>query len=235
MIKDFYQLFTLIRRSFPSIKFIIAGDFGQLPPVNDSWQDDYENSPAMHSLCDGQRIKLSTCRRSDKELFDLYRSVQTIDITQFKPTQDTCLNLAYTHETRIKVNNQCMKRYLRSNPGIAIPKDTKNSKRQNVKLSKVMPIIAHTTNKKMNILNSQTFEIIDINTENFTIINDDVRVKLPIIDFHKHFYLGFCMIIHASQGETYSSKYTIHDWCFTRFCEKAKYVAMSRGTNINNV
>ena len=75
MIKDFYQLFTLIKRSFPSIKFIIAGDFGQLPPVNDSWQGDYENSPAMHRLCDGQRIKLSTCRRSDRKLFDLCRSV----------------------------------------------------------------------------------------------------------------------------------------------------------------
>ena len=57
MIRDFYQLFILIKRSFPSIKFIIAGDFGQLPPVNDNWQGDYENSPAMHSLCDGQRIK----------------------------------------------------------------------------------------------------------------------------------------------------------------------------------
>ena len=235
MIKDFYQLFVLIKRSFPSIKFIIAGDFGQLPPVRDNWTGDYENSPAMHSLCDGQRIKLSKCRRSDRKLFDLCRSVETIDITQFKPTEDTYLNLAYTHDTRIKINNQCMKRYLGSNTGVAIPKDKKNPKTQNVRLSKGMPIIAHTTNKQMNILNSQTFEIIDINSQSFTIINDDVPVKIPNINFHKHFYLGFCITIHASQGETYSSKYTIHDWKFTRFCEKAKYVAMSRGTNISNI
>ena len=124
-----------------------------------------------------------------------------------------------------------MKRYLGSNTGIVILKDKKNPKTQNVTLSKGMPIIAHTTNKVMNILNSQTFNIIDINTENFTIINDDVKVKIPITEFHKYFYIGFCITIHASQGETYTSKYTIHDWNFTRFCDRAKYVAMSRGTN----
>lgn len=33
MVKHFYQLFILIKRAFKNIKFIIAGDFGQLPPV----------------------------------------------------------------------------------------------------------------------------------------------------------------------------------------------------------
>ena len=134
-------------------KFITAGDFSQLPPVNDNWQGDCENSPAMHSLRDGQRSKLKTCRRSDRKLFDLCRSVQRINTKQFQPSQDTYLNLAYAHDTRIKINNQCMKRYLGSNPGIVILKAKKNPKTQNVTLSKSMTIIAHTRNKQMNILN----------------------------------------------------------------------------------
>ena len=36
MIEKFYTLFIMIKRSLPNIKFIISGDFGQLPPVNDS-------------------------------------------------------------------------------------------------------------------------------------------------------------------------------------------------------
>jgi hypothetical protein len=98
-----------------------------------------------------------------------------------------------------------------------------------------MPIIAHTTSKSMNILNSQTFTLTAIDNEFFTIINDDVPVKIALDKFHKYFYLGFCITIHASQGETYKSKYTIYDWKFARFCDKAKYVAMSRGTDINNI
>jgi hypothetical protein len=98
-----------------------------------------------------------------------------------------------------------------------------------------MPIIAHTTDKKLNILNSQTFIITNLSKETFSIMNDDVTQEIKIEKFHQFFYLGFCITIHASQGETFNTKYTIYDWNFTRFCEKAKYVAMSRGTNINNI
>ena len=68
MIKDFYQLFILIKRAFKNINYIIAGDFAQLPPVKDNWVGDYENVPAMFNLCEGNRINLTTCRRSDSEL-----------------------------------------------------------------------------------------------------------------------------------------------------------------------
>ena len=236
MVKDFYQLFILIKRSFPKINFIIAGDFGQLPPVNDDWTGDYENSPAMNGLCDGNRIKLMKCRRADRELFELCQSVETIDTSRFIPTEETYLNLAYTHETRIKVNNKCMNRFIKGRgSGIFIPKDVKNPKTQNITLMKGMPIIAHTTNKSLNVLNSQKFIITDVCNETFTIEIDDVSTKFKLEKFNKLFYLGFCITVHASQGETYNGKYTIHDWKFSRFCSKAKYVSLSRGTNINNI
>ena len=235
MTKDFYQLFLLIKRYFPQMKFIIAGDFGQLPPVKDNWTGDYENSPAMHGLCDGNRIKLIKCRRADRELFELCRSVESIDMSKFTPTEDTYLNLAYTHETRMKINRQCMNRFLGDEKGTFIAKDPKNPKTQNVMLTKGMPIIAHTTDKKLNILKSQTFTLTHVCGKFFTIINEDVTMNFKLENFNKFFYLGFCITIHSSQGETFNEKYTIHDWNFSRFCPKAKYVAMSRGTNINNI
>ena len=63
----------------------------------------------------------------NRKLFDFCRSVQSIDITQFQPTEDAYLNLPYTHDTRIKINNQCMKRFLGSNSGIVIPKEEKST------------------------------------------------------------------------------------------------------------
>ena len=45
------------------------------------------------------------------------------------------------------------------------------------------------------------------------------------------FYVAFCTTVHKSQGETYNSEYTIHE--FERFDESLKYVALSRATDVS--
>ena len=64
-----------------------------------------------------------------------------------------------------------------------------------------MPVIVHTTNKKMNILNSQTFEMTSINHETITVSDGDEPIKIKTSEFDKFFYLGFCITIHASQAQ----------------------------------
>lgn len=209
--------------SFANMKFIIAGDFGQLPPVNDNWTGDYKNSPALNILCDGRRVQLTKCRRADRMLFDLCSNVASINIADFAATEPTYLNLAYTHATRIKVNDECMHRFIAEHKPrtVFIPANKLNPKTQDVKLAKGMSVICHTTNKKMNILNSQTFKILDINDDIMTLDDGDSKFKIKTTQFHKWFYLGFCITIHASQGETYAAPYTIHDWKLVR---KRSYV-----------
>ena len=66
----FYKFFSLVKRKYPHIKFIIAGDFEQLLPVKDRVEKcDYKNSGILHELCDGRRIQLTKCRRADDTLF----------------------------------------------------------------------------------------------------------------------------------------------------------------------
>ena len=232
---ELYNLFCLIKRAFPSIKFIIAGDFGQLPPVDDSWTGDYENSPALNMLCGGNRIKLTTCRRSDDVLFKLCENVDCIIKNEFKPTAKTYLNIAYTHKTRIRVNKECMERYNKEFPSetMLVPKIDHNPKSQDVYLRRGMPVVCHTTNKKLRILNSQTFTIDSVTAESLVMKSGDDTFQITTKDFHKFYYLGFCLTIHASQGESFSDRYTIYDWYHLE--PKAKYVAMSRGTNISNI
>lgn len=237
MKENFYTLFIMIKRALPHIKFIISGDFGQLPPVLDSWSGDYENSVGLWSLCDSNKIKLNEFKRGDKELFLLCRDVDKIRIEDFRPKQKTYLNIAYTHNTRIRVNNECMERYIKQHNKqvIYIPKDEKNEKTQDVKLCQGMPIIAHKTNKKLDIMNSEKFTIKQIDTNKIIINNGDDDITIKTDDFHKYFYVGFCITIHASQGETFKEAYTIYDWGFVFFCNKAKYVALSRATSIQNI
>jgi hypothetical protein len=127
----FYRFLVLLKRYQPKLKFIIVGDFDQLKPVNDVYRGEYINSPALYNLCDGMRIILQKCRRSDSQLFKLYDKVrkgETIDISEFKVKKLNRLNIAYSHKTRIQVNRICMetfgrdKEYLKSYPLESNPK-----------------------------------------------------------------------------------------------------------------
>ena len=64
--QKYYELLILIKKTYPDLKFIIVGDFAQFQPVLDIWRGDYASSPALHALCDGQRLQLNVCRRSEE-------------------------------------------------------------------------------------------------------------------------------------------------------------------------
>ena len=72
-----------------------------------------------------------------------------------------------------------------------------------------------------------------VTSESLILKSEDDTFQIATKDFHKFYYLGFCLTIHASQGESFSDRYTIYDWY--QLEPKAKYVAMSRGTNIQNI
>jgi DNA replication protein DnaC len=239
MMKEiFYRFFVLIKMSFPDILFILTGDYAQFKPVKDWWDGDYKNSPATFSLCGGNRLQLTKCRRSNKELFKLYTNVEAVDRNQFPIVEETFLNVSYKHTTRIRINKFRMNSFKQKHSNekyVFIEKDTKNDKTQDVYLGRGMPIIAHTTNKKLNILNSEKFIIETINDKEIEISDENRKVKVDLKLFHKLFYLGFCITIHASQGETFKEKYTIYDWGFEHFCSRAKYVALSRASDLSNI
>lgn len=235
----FYKLFTLIKRSFPKIKFIICGDFDQLLPVLDEYKkNDYKNSPALNNLCDGNRLELTICKRANSILFDLCKEVDTIKKEDFPVTRLTYKNIAYTHHTRIQINRECMARFANESSSQIFPikSDINNLKTQDCLLTQNMPIICHKTNKKLKILNSELFTIINITEKSFFIINDDnEKIELLLSQFHSLFYPAFCVTVYACQGETYNSPYTIHDWNTKHFCNRAKYVAMSRSSKLEYI
>ena len=56
----------------------------RLIPVRDlKGNCDYKSSGALHELCDGNRIELSTCRRANSEMFELCKDVNSIDVSKF--------------------------------------------------------------------------------------------------------------------------------------------------------
>jgi ATP-dependent exoDNAse (exonuclease V) alpha subunit len=256
MVKEiFYKVFLSIKRLKPNIKFILCGDFKQLKPVNDRYDYDYANSPALFELCDGQKLELTKCRRADRVMFDLCNpeTINEVDITQFSETavstrvnpgdnKFTNRHLSFTNNKRIAVNNICMKQFIKS----ANDKAKVNKKKQPtvLKLSKLafdknsqdvelltgMPIIARINCRAYDINNNETFVIKSISDKEIVVKSDteDKQVTIAIIDFQKLFYLAFCITVHKSQGCTFNHPYTIHEW--KQFDDRLKYVALSRAT-----
>ena len=114
---------------------LLVGDFKQLEPVLDVWKGDYKGSSALHHLCDGNRLQLSHCRRSDRTLFDLYMSADDVDPAQFPVSEVTQLNVAYTHSTRKRVNAKCMREFSQeAEESRVIPANPKDHKSQDMTL-----------------------------------------------------------------------------------------------------
>jgi ATP-dependent exoDNAse (exonuclease V) alpha subunit len=232
----FYQYLLTVKK-IRDIKFIISSDFNQLPPVNDriSQFTDYENSPAFFELTDNNMLKLTTCRRSDKKLFDLvqFDNIPNVKSSDFNITTnfDNDIHICFTNDVRKLINNIKMKQLARKTKKcLKLPAQKNCEKSQDVKLNVDMPVLSKINNEKMNIFNNQRFTIIKIDKENEKITlkykDNDNTLDVEFNNFQKFFLPAFSMTCHCAQGLTIDQKYTIHE--FDRMDKKLRYVALSR-------
>lgn len=235
--ETFYNYFIFIKRLRPSIKFIIAGDFNQLPPVKDRVNCDYENSIALKELTDNNMIHLSICRRADKEYFDLTDpdNVMKIDKTKFN-NKECEKNLCYTNEVRKIINTKWMnkigqKKKNNKTTVLEIPKLEYDGNSQDMKVYKDLPLIARINCKKMNLINNEEFIVKEIRKVDNTIIvykveSPEITLTVPVDKFSWCFYPAYAISIHKSQGSTYKQPYTIYEW--EKLNRSLRYVALSR-------
>jgi hypothetical protein len=146
MSEMFYKFFIVLKRMIPDIKFIIAGDFAQLLPVKDRIEDcNYKNSLALHELCDGNRLELTKCRRSDAILFNMLRpeNINNIKKTDFQ-NKMTNRHIAFTNKKRIAINKMEMDRVikLKKVKAFELKALSYDPNSQDVKLCAGMPVLS---------------------------------------------------------------------------------------------
>jgi ATP-dependent exoDNAse (exonuclease V) alpha subunit len=236
----FYNFFIVLKRLNPDVKFIIAGDFNQLLPVNDRVGDcDYKNSSALHELVNGNRLQLSNCRRSDRLLFDMLnpKTIMNLKKEQFGSDCNTELHLSFTNKTRKEINHEVMEKVIKQKKKKylelkSLPYDGNS---QNVKLIAGTPVIARMNNREHDVVNNQTFVITKVNFSNSTIELTDEGEDLIINfdEFSRLFYVAYCLTIHKCQGCTFKEKYCIHE--FDKLDKRLRYVALSRSSDIKHI
>jgi ATP-dependent exoDNAse (exonuclease V) alpha subunit len=229
-----YETFILLKRMRPDIRFIVSGDFEQLLAVEDEYKGDFLASAPLHTLCDGVRLNLTVCRRSDKKLFELCKVAETVKPAQFPFLKRTMRNIAYTHETRMRVNADCLREFCKGKKTTLVPA-TKDGRSQEMHLCEGMPVIAHQSRKSSGVYKTSQYTVSKIGTKMVTLVDHRGEIEFPLEGFGKFFWMGFCITIHASQGCTIRERYTIHDWGHFCMSKRAKYVALSRGTRCEDI
>jgi hypothetical protein len=235
----FYKFFITLKRVKPNLQFIVAGDFNQLLPVCDRIENcDYENSAALYELVNGNRLTLTTCRRSDPTIYNMCLSE---NINQVKKTDFTSkknlTNICFTNKMRKQINHEKMTEAYEANKKgskqkvleLKAYKYSDNS--QDIYLIKGMPVIARVTTDDFS--NNDQFTVKKVAADIIILTDGHATMEIETADFTRCFNLAYCITIHGVQGETYDHPYTIHQ--FDMMDARLRYVSLSRATKFEYI
>ncbi len=235
MVKEvFYKTFLTMKIIKPSLIFLIAGDWNQLAPINDRAKFDYEHSLALHELCDGNRLLLTECRRSDRELYDMSMTIinngkvlkEVVDKTG---NTEYPISICFTNKKRKILNEKWMK--IKSNKVkrkfIKALEYDKNS--QDMYIYKGLPIIARRNDRNLDIFNNETFKVVKFDDKIVEIKSEKNKViEITLKQFPYLFYPGYSITTHRAQGSTIDTHFSIYEWGL--FDKKLQYTAVTRAT-----
>ena len=223
------KVWSVIRdiKSIYGFKFVLFGDFYQLPSV-ESIHYDVLNSEVFAEICDGQMLELTRNWRAEndvdfKEFITDLRIVKNGGKPDYRTygTTECRKSLCWTNKTRKSINYKWMQHEAKDNKYIII---------NNIKVFVGLPIICKKTmtiNKVNELKNNEEFEVIGVDHEIITIKNDRLQCDIT----HKifiHFDLAYCITTHVSQGSTYDFPYSIYEYQY--FDQPLLYTSMSRST-----
>ena len=231
---SFYKFFSSLQRLKPDIRFIIVGDFNQLAPVNDKKEFDYKNSYVLYELCQGNRISLSKCRRSDDTLFNMLQDENIMKLQKNDFNKEmTDVHICFTNKTRKQVNHQMMKKMSRNKKTVSLKAIPTDPRTQDVSLFVGCPVIAKRNCKSKGFVNNDQFVIGAICKEFIMLQEKNRTLEIKTEEFQRNFCLAYCITTHSSQGATIDTPYTIHE--FDMMDKRLRYVALSRSTDKNNI
>jgi ATP-dependent exoDNAse (exonuclease V) alpha subunit len=231
MVKEvFYSLFLSLKKLKPTLKFIIAGDSRQIDPVCDRVRFNYLNSRVLYELCDSNRLLLTKCRRSDKDLFDFSLSLKKENYNNIGKEEHQT-SICFTNEKRKERNYYWMKT-LAPRSAITVKALNWDPNSQDMKVFKGLPIIARVNNKNYDIFNSEMFTVkeYDGKTKEVHIFDDENEKVIPLDQMTRLFNPAYCVTTCKMQGSTINKPYTIYEW--TKMDKKLKYTAVTRSTSL---
>ena len=217
------------------VKFILIGDYRQLPPVGDGANINWFNHSVVHYLANGNRCELTERQRYDLMLWNRLEDLwENNDFSMLENVEDWTIddllastNICYRNKTVKHINHLCMEKVRPSSARFVkynIPKDINGNQmnepakyHQDAYVYAGMPLIMFITTKEKNaeehkkFMKNEAVRCIEVSDTTFTITNDKDVETYDIKDFHKKVVVGYATTIHKSQGDTVEGKVNIFD------------------------
>tara|TARA_R110002073_G_scaffold2643_1_gene17183 strand:- start:424 stop:4140 length:3717 start_codon:yes stop_codon:yes gene_type:complete len=240
------------------IPFLIIGDWRQIEPVEPNIKTfDYKYHPAVLELSKNTIVNLEVVYRYDDKLKELSDNVMQIKVGDL-PNKISRRNLCYTNKTRQNVNKMVMDlvnkneknetRMIEKEVYTIREKETEEeftercekNPTQDLNIAEGFPVISRKTiDGGKTAVNNEEFKILKIFDDRIILQSirpdGEHKITIPFNDFVKQFLLAFCITIHKSQGQTFDTKITIHDWSHFRMSKRLKYTAVTRATKYENI
>jgi hypothetical protein len=221
-----------IKKTFPNIRFICEGDPEQNRAVMEE-HIDWINTTLLHSLCDGNMIKLTINKRNN-ETKNYHKIIkeERLDEKYYEFRNPLNLNITRTNIKRKQLNEYMMNKQTVTNHIILYDEIEHYEKGQDVYLNMNTPIMAIRTIKDK-LRNGKMYKI-----TGFDIINDEsgVYVEGQFYNddlFMKTFVVAYACTGHKIQGLTIKEDYNIYEW--EMMTPRERYTAFSRCINGDNV
>jgi len=221
-----------IKKSFPNIRFICEGDPEQNRAVGEE-HINWINTTLLHSLCDGNMIKLTINKRNN-ETENYYKIIneEPLDAKYYEYRNPLHLNITRTNIKRKELNEYMMNKQTIVNHIILYDETEHYEKGQDVYLNMTTPIMAIRTIKDK-LRNGKMYKITGfdiIKNETGVIVEDEFYNDT---EFMNTFVVAYACTGHKIQGLTIKEDYNIYEW--GKMTPRERYTAFSRCVNGDKV
>jgi ATP-dependent exoDNAse (exonuclease V) alpha subunit len=225
--------------------FMLSGDPRQLPPVEAEMRD-YFNSSAMKYMANNNQIEFVVRKRYDEALWGFAEQVDTTGaadlsivrkVASMNPAQLAGKALlCYTNRMRKSLNMR-MNEYLRPSDAFYLPYQGDGDKQQDAWLYAGMPVMAHTNNKKLDVVNNEDYVVESIGDKDIVLLSQrpegEHRVTCRIGDFHETFVMAYASTIHKQQGATIDNDIVVFEWGWLD--RRLRYTAVTRAKKLSQI
>jgi ATP-dependent exoDNAse (exonuclease V) alpha subunit len=220
-----------VKAKFPKMKFLLAGDYRQCPPIEDVMVD-WFNSDLVRSIANNVQVELTERQRYDEALWDLAEDVyeknklticaKKVPVNLYSRHQNIC----YLNETRDYVN-KTSNDYMRG----------RHTGREigDRYVYTGMPVIADATSKGV-YANNESFVVTGLG-ESISLTSmrqgQPHIIKIDEAEFLAKFSMAYCITTHKLQGDTIDNQVYIWDRC--RMSRNLLYTAVTRVRRMDQI
>ncbi len=229
-------------KNHSSIKFVLAGDYRQLPPIEEMGNlKDYFNHNVIQDICDYNYIELTKVKRYDGELLQISEDVYNSVIKHFPKDEfntnkivNADMNICWTNKKRKMINSICNKYHANKCVNELI-KYTGNDNKYNedIIIYEGCKLLSNVNDCDLGMVKNEILTILKYDDD--MIYFKEIEGSIKKDKIHDYFILGYAITTYKSQGDTCQGNVIIFE--SDKMFEDVRhiYTAITRAVKYDNL